>query len=167
MESRLGEGTSFHIYLPASEERQKRRSSSGNLQALHGHGVRVLVMDDEQLIRKQAGLLLRNRGFTVFLAEHGAEALEIHRRERERGHPLDVLFLDLTVPGGMGGQETVAKIRHVDPDVKTVVCSGYSMNPIMSDHRAYGFDGVLQKPFTLDELVKTLQELLPETFMEA
>lgn len=166
LDSKLGEGTAFHIYLPASEESQKRSSSSADHEALHGHGVRVLIMDDERLIRKQAGLLLRNRGFTVFLAEHGAEALEIHRRERDRGLPLDVMFLDLTVPGGMGGQETVARIRKVDPNVKTVVCSGYSMNPIMSDCKAYGFDEVLQKPFTLDELVKTLQDLLPETFTE-
>lgn len=153
-----GKGSTFTISLPACrhepvsvpEERTAPTPGSG----------RVLVMDDEQMIRDIARMILTELGYTVECAANGSEALKLYLKRKEAGSPFDVVILDLTVPGGPGGLETINRLMEIDPDVKAVVCSGYSDSPVLANYRDYGFRGVLCKPFQLEELSGIMQQLL-------
>ena len=113
---------------------------------------RVLVMDDEAGVRDVAGEMLRSAGCRVEFAADGGRAVELYRKAMDEGDPFDAVVLDLTVPGGMGGRETIEKLVEMDPDVKAVVSSGYSDDAVMSDHEAYGFCGIVPKPYLAEDL---------------
>lgn len=150
MESKMGVGTTFHIYLPASKEKVLTKKVEDE-KSLTGKG-RILIMDDEDAVREVAGLMLKNIGYEVEFAGDGVEAIEFYKKARESGKPFDVAIIDLTVPGGMGGKEAVKKLLEIDPNVKTIVSSGYSNDPIMSEFKQYGFKGVIAKPYLIEEL---------------
>ena len=78
------------------------------------------------------------------------------------GHPFDLVIMDLTIPGGMGGKEAIVKLLELDPQARAVVSSGYSNDPIMSDYSAYGFKGVLAKPYKIEQVIELLEKILPE-----
>jgi len=120
----------------------------------------VLVMDDEEMVRSIAGRMVQACGFDVECASDGAEAIVKLEGARRSGRPFDVVILDLTVKGGMGGEEAIRKIREMDAGIKTVVSSGYSDNPVVSHYRAYGFDACLNKPYTVTALKESLAALL-------
>ena len=107
-----------------------------------------------------AGQMLNRLGYEVSLSQDGAEAVEQYRQSLESGQPFDAVILDLTVPGGMGGEQTIEKLRELDAKVKVIVSSGYSNDPIMSDFRKYGFCGVVTKPYDIKELSKKLSEVI-------
>ena len=156
VESEVGRGTTFTILLPASGARPElacvpRPPSPGR-------GL-VLLMDDEQMIRDGTGRMLRHLGYTVALARDGEEAVATYRRAVDRGEPFDVVIMDLTIPAGMGGKETLAALRSLDPGVTAVVSSGYSDEPIVAAYREHGFAGVLPKPYTIGELAEVLREV--------
>ncbi|HWA87993.1 MAG TPA: response regulator, partial [Opitutus sp.] len=113
---------------------------------------RALVMDDEAPIRLLADAVLRRMGFSVTAVEDGAKALDAYAEALAQGKPFDVVVLDLTVAGAMGGAEAMEKIRALDPNVRAVVSSGYSSDPIMANYRAHGFRGRAPKPYTAQEL---------------
>ncbi len=123
-----------------------------------GKARRILVMDDEAPICEIAAELLTNRGFLVETAADGAEAIRKYTAAREAGLPCDAVILDLTVRDGMGGRETVLRLKHLDPDVRAIVSSGYSQDPMMSRYRDYGFRGVVGKPYSLTELVDGIEQ---------
>ena len=155
-------GTTFHIYLPASKKRMPRKEKEAAVPpALLGKG-RILVMDDEEIIRQLLDDELTSVGYEVELTVDGAEAIEHYRKARESGQPFDAVILDLTIPGGMGGKEAINKLLEIDPNVKAIVSSGYSTDPIMSDFKDYGFSGVVAKPYKVEQLEKTLHSLLKE-----
>jgi PAS domain S-box-containing protein len=158
VESRVGEGTSFYIYLPASELEPIRPPERPPASAT-GSG-RILVMDDEMQIRRLLGKMLDYLGYEVESVADGEAAIDIFKRARELNRPFDVVILDLTIPGGMGGREAVNRLRAIDPDVKTIVSSGYSSDPIMADYTKYGFDGVVAKPYQINDIAAALQKLL-------
>ncbi len=159
VESELGVGTTFQVYLPGS---QKEGVKEGKREEpLKGEG-KVLVMDDEEIIRDAASEVLHYLGYAVVTARDGEEALHKYKKAQERGEPFDVVIMDLTVPGGMGGKEAVLKLKEIDPSAKVVVSSGYSTDPIMADFREYGFAGVVTKPYSVEELGSTLQKVLEE-----
>ncbi len=145
-----GTGTTFDIYLPASPNRIPEREVLP-AKPLAGEG-RVLVMDDEEAVREVVREMLEILGYEVELAREGAEAIEMFRKAKEESEPFDVVILDLTIPGGMGGKETVHKLQDIDPGVRAIVSSGYSNDPIMANHGKYGFRGVVAKPYKLKEL---------------
>jgi CheY-like chemotaxis protein len=158
VESEPGVGTAFHVYLPASEK------ALDDVKEVHkspivGQG-RVLVMDDEEMIRSVAKEMLTRIGFEVEVAGEGAEAVERYEKARDSGKPFDAVILDLTVPGGMGGEETIERLLKIDPGVTAVVSSGYFDNPIMSDCRKYGFKGMVAKPYDLGDLSEALNGAL-------
>jgi CheY-like chemotaxis protein len=99
-------------------------------------------------------------GFEVSAVADGAEVLARYREARAAGRPFDVVVMDLTVPGGMGGREAMEKLRALDPQVKAVVSSGYSSDPVMASHRAHGFAGMVAKPYRITDLANVLQELI-------
>jgi CheY-like chemotaxis protein len=156
-ESEVGVGATFCVYLPASQ-RELQTSFNFEETAAKGSG-RILLMDDEDPIREVAREILSTLGYEVELARDGTEAISLHRTARDSSHPFDAVILDLTVPGGMGGAEAVERLRKIDPEVKAVVSSGYSNDPIMSDYTRYGFRGVVAKPYTANELGATLRAI--------
>ena len=109
-------------------------------------------MDDEESIRKLLCANLTLDGYEVELTTDGAEAIEQYTKARESGKPFDAVIMDLTIPGGMGGKETIKKLLEIDPDAKVIVSSGYATDPIIADYRKYGFSAVLPKPYNIDEI---------------
>jgi two-component system cell cycle sensor histidine kinase/response regulator CckA len=118
-------------------------------------------MDDEVALRTTISNMLKRIGFEhVEVAASGEEALDLYKKAVQAKQPFDVVILDLTVPGGMGGKETMEKLLEVDPGVVAIVSSGYANEAIMADYINYGFKGVIVKPYTFDELKSTLHELI-------
>jgi len=155
-ESRLGEGTTFHIYLPASLE-EVEEGEQPALPAVPGHG-KILVMDDEDAIQVMADGMLQEMGYEVRVAANGEQAIEMYGDALQAGEPFEVVIMDLTIPGGMGGKEAVKELRQLDPALKAIVSSGYSNDPIMSNFREYGFDAALAKPYGASELSAAIQK---------
>jgi PAS domain S-box-containing protein len=161
VESDPGIGTVFHVYLPASAG-GKPAPKVEEERIAAGKG-RVLVMDDEEPVRDVARSMLECIGYTVTVAKDGSEAIAAYRAAMDGGTPFDLVLMDLTIPGGMGGMEAVKKIREIDPRAKAIVCSGYSGDTIMANYRSHGFRGVVPKPYTLKCLSDTLLEVLSAT----
>jgi len=154
-----GKGTEFEIYLPASDtEVQFAFSDLEDVVFQKGHG-KILIMDDEEIIRDIARGMLEHLGYKVETANDGAEAVEKYGKTLG-SEPFDVVILDLTVPGGLGGKEALDRMKELNPDIKAVVSSGYSNDPIMSDFEVYGFTDVVAKPYSIDELKVVMNRLL-------
>jgi len=123
---------------------------------------RILVMDDEETIRKLLYDELTDIGYEVELASNGAEAIELYVKAKASGHPFDAAILDLEVPEGMGGEETIKKLLEIEPSIKAIISSGYSTHPVMTNFGRYGFSGVLIKPYGIEELAEKLNKLVKE-----
>ena len=150
VESALGKGTTFHVYLPAS--RQTKLPEKAEEGAVRRGTGTILVMDDEAEVRETTGNVLTRLGYNVVFASDGGEAVERYRQVREEGRVFDLVIMDLTVPGGLGGKEALRMLRDLDPGVKAIVSSGYSNDPIMADFGKHGFNGVVTKPYRIKEL---------------
>jgi CheY-like chemotaxis protein len=157
--STQGAGSTFEIYLPASGE-QARKAPGAAVTAPRRSG-RFLVMDDDALVLSVAGELLCALGHEAVLTAHGEEAVERYREAMAAGRPFDAVILDLTVRGGLGGQETVRRLQRIDPGVRAVVSSGYSEDAVTSHYREHGFRAFLRKPYTAAQLNETLNALFP------
>jgi PAS domain S-box-containing protein len=158
VESELGIGTTFDICLPAADGTIP--SSTVDEERVSPGKGRILVMDDEEAVRDVARGMLESIGYSVTLAKNGAEAIGIYRQAMASGEPVDALLMDLTIPGGMGGREAIHRLLEIDPNVKSIVCSGYSNDLIMASYRSYGFRGVIRKPFSLKQLSDTIRDVL-------
>lgn len=159
-----GSGTTFHIYLPASKKQAKQHSSSQHQVSQNdkphtGKG-RILVMDDEEMIRQIVGRLLEHLGYTTCFAVDGQEAIRMYEQALNEGVPYDAVIMDLTIPGGMGGKEAINLLRDIDPDIRAVVSSGYSNDPVMANYRDYGFSGIARKPFDIREISAVLHDVI-------
>ena len=150
VESQLGVGTTMHIYLAAASRTDVTLPPV--LLPATGSKGRILVMDDDESVRAMLSRLLELLGFSAAFAHDGREAIEIYQDARRAGRPFDLVLMDLSVPGGMGGQEAMRRLRELDPAVRAVVVSGYSDDPVMAQFREHGFRGVLRKPFDIEEL---------------
>ncbi|MEW6571468.1 MAG: PAS domain-containing protein [Nitrospirota bacterium] len=156
-ESKLGAGSAFYVYLPASEKHIVAGQEAVEILPAKG---KILVMDDEEILREFTNRMLTRLGYEVEVASDGTEAIELFLRAKDSGKPFDVVLMDLTIPGGMGGKEAIKKLREIDLEVKAIVSSGYSNDPIMANYREYGFKSVVTKPYTLEVLSKTLSDVL-------
>jgi PAS domain S-box-containing protein len=158
-ESEIGHGTTFHFWLPALRETSPGMTEEGD-EALAQMKGRVLFMDDEEAIIGMAGRLLRRLGFEVEVARDGAEAVQKFSEAHAAGKPFDLVVMDLTVPGGVGGREAVDQLRKIDPHVRAIVSSGYSSDPVLANYRAYGFCGMVAKPYRIGDFARVLRTAL-------
>lgn len=157
VESSPGHGTVFHIYLPAAAE-PSGPSAAGRQISLRNR--RVLVMDDEEMVRVVAERMLNQCGCTAAFARDGAEMLALYREALQEGRPFDVVIIDLLISSGMGGREAIAELLRLDPGARAIVSSGYSDDPIMQHYRDYGFQGVLPKPYLIPALKQLLSDVI-------
>jgi two-component system, cell cycle sensor histidine kinase and response regulator CckA len=122
--------------------------------------IKFLIMDDEEIVGDIAKQMLVYLGYDVVLVKDGREAVSLYKSQLSCGERFDVVIMDLTIPGGMGGKEAVGKILTIDPDAKVVVSSGYSNDPIMVRCKEYGFSAAIAKPFDLQSLKGIVEALL-------
>ncbi len=158
VDSQVGIGTKFSVYLPSSKEEIREKAEGARID-LKGKP-RILAMDDEEMIRSLIQEMLHRMGYEVELAKDGEEAIDLYRRAIETGRPFDAVILDLTVPGAMGGKEAIGRLCEIDENVKAIVSSGYSIDPVMSNFKEHGFCGVVEKPYNLQKLGETLNQIL-------
>jgi PAS domain S-box-containing protein len=157
-DSELGTGTTFHIYLPASEGLVQKKSLEVE-GLVKGQG-RILVMDDDEAVRDASMNVLKALGYEVVVVPDGSEALIFFQKAKASGKPFDVVIMDLTIPGGLGGKETIKKLLEIDPDAKAIVSSGYSNDPVMAEYAHYGFKGVVAKPYKIREMGETVYRVI-------
>ena len=158
VESQLGRGTTFRLYLPALDGAGTEDKPAG-VGLTPGQG-RILVMDDDATVREVVGKMLNHLGYETVFAEEGQQALQLYQCAQTQGKPFAAAILDLTVPGGMGGREAIQHLLAIDPQVKAVVSSGYSDNAVMADFRALGFRGAIGKPYRLTDLGRVVQQAI-------
>jgi signal transduction histidine kinase/ActR/RegA family two-component response regulator len=158
VESTHGLGSVFTIDLPATHDVPAAARATPVVTQTGTE--RILVMDDEEALRKLLGSVLRTLGYEVEAARDGAEAITLYEEARAAGLPFHAVLLDLTVSGGMGGAETAAKLKQIDRTAKLIVSSGYSASAVMSDFKDYGFDAVLPKPWTKQQLSAVIRRVL-------
>ncbi len=159
VDTHVGRGSTFQIYLPASIKAEEAPVTEVDQKRFFGQG-RVLVMDDEQDILILVREMLELMGYEVQVARDGAEALQRYLAAMRGGNPFSAVIMDLTVPEGMGGKEAIRRLKELDPQVKAIVSSGYSYDPVMASFREYGFSGVIPKPYVMDELGRVLDEVI-------
>ncbi len=158
--SQLGIGTTFTIYLPAKEEAFTTDvSSDTNGNGMKGTG-RILVLDDDDIVRSLLTRVLEHLGYEAVMTEEGNQTIEEYKKASESGNPFDVVILDLTIPGGLGGLEAFEALRQFDPKVKAIVSSGYATDPVMSHYKDYGFVAVAVKPYKIGEMSDLIQQAL-------
>ena len=157
--SETNKGSTFSIYLPAAET-DGQTANSAVIGKVAPHLGRILLLDDEEVVRTVVMEMLTALGHEVECAAEGKEAIEKFLLARKTGRSFDLLIFDLTVKGGMGGEEAIRRIQEIEPHVTAVVSSGYSDSPVLSDFRAYGFSASLQKPFTIEAVNDCLNTLL-------
>ncbi|MCH8327654.1 MAG: response regulator, partial [Candidatus Marinimicrobia bacterium] len=152
-----GDGSTFRFYLPATREQIVKQEKIGDI--ITGSG-NVLIMDDEESIRKVLSFALERLGYSVCVTADGRSAIEEYKSRRKSGNPFDLVILDLTIPGGLGGKDTMEKLLAYDPDIKAIVASGYAEDPVMGRYREHGFMGVMSKPFDVKKLSHIVAEVL-------
>jgi PAS domain S-box-containing protein len=160
--SEVGVGTTFTLYLPVSADASPAPPPRPSEAFPSGEG-RVLVLDDEEAVRKVAANLLRRLGYEVDLAETGEGVLSLYTEAMSSSRPYDAVILDLTIPGGMGGKECMQHLRRLDPNVSAIVSSGYSTDPVMAEYKKHGFRGVVAKPYQIKELSETVWRVIHPT----
>lgn len=158
VESEVGKGTTFHLWLPAAKQAATTPEASRSpFEVMSG---RVLFMDDEEPIRQMVNVLLGRLGLTVKTVADGAELVREYAAARGSSQPYDLVMMDLTVPGAMGGREAMQELRKLDPEVRAVVSSGYSGDPVLANFREHGFCGIVPKPYRVADLTKVLKAAL-------
>ncbi len=151
-------GTVFEVFLPASTEISAAVPKTDAKQKAAGR--RILVMDDEELILDIAEKMLTRMDYDVEVSHSGEETISLYKEAKEKGIPFDCVMMDLTIPGGMGGKETIMILKEYDPMIKAIVSSGYSNDPVMAKFKEYGFAGVSEKPYSFDDLRKEIERVL-------
>ena len=173
IESSLDVGTTVNIYLPASdfglgnsvpqggiglkEEEQSKQSAIANPKS---KTQKVLVMDDEEMLRNLGQKMLERLGYKVETVKDGLEAIETYKKHINSGEPFDVAILDLTIKGGMGGVQAIKELIKIDPGVKAIVCSGYFNDPVLANFEEHGFRGAMAKPYQKADLESVLKQVL-------
>ncbi|GBC60453.1 hypothetical protein DENIS_1406 [Desulfonema ishimotonii] len=165
-ESGTGVGTIFRIYLPAEPRQAQPQKCGADAISRAVSRRKILLMDDEEMVRDIAGQMLTYLGYEAEFAGEGGEAIEKYRAARASGTPFDAIIMDLNIADGMDGETAIRSLLAVDPDVVGIVSSGYSTAPVMNHYRDYGFKGKIAKPYRLRELKAVLVSVLEESESE-
>ena len=160
VEAEIGKGSTFTIYIPADLPSTTSDIHEPGPEKLSGG--RILVMDDQELVRNTVMTMLSRLGYEVDSAVDGSEAISKYSSAMNASKPYNAVILDLTIPNGMGGMETMKELQKIDPDVTAIVSSGYSNAPVMADYSMYGFAGVMMKPYSISQLSDLLREIFDE-----
>ncbi|MCV9385206.1 hybrid sensor histidine kinase/response regulator [Reichenbachiella ulvae] len=160
VESEQGIGSTFTVYIPASEASTIPKKSNAKSAPKMKPGIRVLVMDDQEIILKAVGRILELQGFKVDLTFNGDEAIKAFESAESKKQSYDLVIMDLTIPGGKGGKDVINSLKAINPEVKAIVSSGYAEDPAMANYEKYGFKGVVPKPFNMDELIREIERVL-------
>ncbi|MCD4819837.1 MAG: response regulator [Candidatus Cloacimonetes bacterium] len=158
VQSKIDKGSVFTILLPISHEKIDNRISSQKKKFTRYF--KILIMDDNEMILKVSQEMLSQLGHNVYISIDGSQAIKKYKEAYLSNDPFDVVIFDLTIPGGLGGKETLQNLLEFDPKIKAVVSSGYSIDPVISNFEKFGFCGVLTKPYNLENI----QDLLSEVF---
>ena len=160
VESVEGAGTTFTIFLPASPEHAGPVVPLSAAVPDEKRAGRILLMDDDEIVRETAGIMLDLLGYSVDFAAEGKTAVAMYKKARSSKTPYDVVIMDLTIPGGRGGKDAIRDLLEIDPAAKAIVSSGYSNDAVMANYGWYGFAGIIIKPYTMDELSEELQRIM-------
>ena len=167
VDSTTGAGTEVTIYLPAAEEKeepetvkQEREDITPSTSSDQTTIKKILVMDDEEMLRNLAQMMLERLGYKVETVKDGDEAIETYKKQKDSVEPFDAVILDLTIKGGMGGKQTILELIKIDPGVKAIVCSGYFNDPVITNFEEYGFQGAMPKPYQKADLEIVLKMVL-------
>jgi PAS domain S-box-containing protein len=162
VDSELGKGTTFTLHLPASEVPPQLPSPVPSVTEVAPavKSARILILDDEEMLRLLVSKMLQNNGYTVETAAEGNQAVTMYKQALETGNPFDVVIMDLTIPGGVGGKEAIKALLTFHAEAKAIVSSGYAEDPVMAHHAEYGFKGVVAKPYTQQELLNVVSRVL-------
>ncbi|WP_051305411.1 isochorismatase family protein [Desulfogranum mediterraneum] len=161
VESEPGKGTTFTLYLPVSDLKQlPEAEQAGAEPSASRRSARIVVMDDDRMIRETSVNMLQLMGFEVESAVDGNQLIEMYKQEMDMGESFDVVIMDLTVPGGLGGKEAIKEILEIDPEVRAIVSSGYANDPVMANYSEYGFKDIVAKPYTISDLSEVLNRVL-------
>ncbi len=160
VESKVDEGSTFSFLLPALD--RSDADATEDEATIHQSSGHILVMDDEELVQQIVGDMLQHLGYTVCFANSGEEAVKSYRQAFEASAPFAAVIMDLSLPGTMGGQQTIAKIREIDPEVKAILSSGHVNDPVVRNCREYGFFGAINKPYSLKDLQNILSFCLAQ-----
>ena len=158
VESEPEKGSTFSVYIPAVLGKVEITDQLDTA-PLEGDG-KILLMDDDRSVRTTISRTLEQIGYDVAIARDGEEAINLYGKAKDSAKPFDALIIDLTIRDGLGGKEAMEKLLELDPEVKAIVSSGYSTDPIMSDFRSYGFKGVIAKPYEIEDLNRLLIEII-------
>lgn len=156
----LNPGSTFTILLPATDQEVETNASNLETNQIRPENITILIMDDEKMISDLLEKILQTKGFKTLTAEDGQDALNIYQERAATDNQISLTIMDLTVPGGMGGKEANEKLLEIDPQAKVIVSSGYANDPIMANFSEYGFKAALSKPFRMQELFSTIEEVL-------
>lgn len=159
VQSEQGKGTSFYVYLPAVDKNKVMLEEGKEIPKGKS---KILIMDDKSFVRNAAMKALKLFGYEVEGVANGEEVLTLYKREMDKGDPFDLVILDLTIPGGMGGEDTLKQLRKINPEVKAIVSSGYSDAPVMAEYKKHGFNAVVRKPYRYEELCEIVNEVIKE-----
>jgi len=157
VDSEPGLGSTFYLLLPATD--QKVSEAAKPVETLSMCQGKILIMDDDEGIRRVCCNMLEHMGYEVVAAREGREAVDSYQKAKESGEPFDAVIMDLVVNDGVGGIEAMQILREINPQVKALVASGYSTDPVMADYKTYGFCGVITKPFGMKKLGEALHAL--------
>ncbi len=161
VDSELGKGTTFTLYLPASKSQQLPETKQPLAKpSTREQTARILVMDDDEMVRCVTAKMLEVSGFSVETASDGKQAVEMYTLWMDAGKAFDVVIMDITIPGGIGGKEAIKDILEIDPEARAIVSSGYTDDPVMANYAEYGFKGIAKKPYTMSDLGAVLSQVL-------
>jgi len=164
IDSELGKGTKFTIYLPASKVKEIMKEEKAEIIVNKTHTLKVLIMDDEEVICEMLTEMIEMLGYEVDFVLDGEHAIDKYQDAIKNDEPFNIVIMDLTIPGGMGGKEAVKKILEINENAKVIVSSGYTSNSALAEYKSFGFIDIIGKPYTMPKLKETLNRVLDDDF---